>query len=85
MGSRVWLADTLDPRRRIATGIVMALGGNGMFHNCPIPSHCIRVTLEKVIVNLPLMVSVVEEDQTTLTDVVCSSVLWYRGLTFVEQ
>ncbi|KAG0597117.1 hypothetical protein M758_UG312400 [Ceratodon purpureus] len=85
VGSQVWLADTLDPRRRVATGIVMALGGNGMFHNRPIPSQCIRVTLEKEIVDLPLMVPVVEADHATLSDAVGSSVLWYRGLTFVEQ
>ena len=63
----------------------MAMGRNNMFYNRPIPSHSIRVTLEKVIEDLPLKVSVVEANQATLSDAVGSSVLWFRGLTFLEQ
>lgn len=85
MGSKVWLADTLDPGRRVATGTIMSMGGNGMFHNRPIPQQCVRVLLGNVIEDLPLMIPVVEADQAMLSDAVGSSVLWFRSLTFLDQ
>ncbi|KAG0574908.1 hypothetical protein KC19_VG301700 [Ceratodon purpureus] len=84
VASRVWLADTLNPRRRVATGVVMSLGGNGMFHNRPITAHCVRVTLETVLEKVLLMVSVEDADQATLHDAVGSNILWFGGLTFPE-
>lgn len=81
----MWLADTLDPGRRVATGVVMSLGGNGMFHNRPIPPHCVRVILDNVIEDLPLMVPVVEADQATLSDAIGSSLLWFSSLTFLDS
>ena len=56
-----------------------------MFHNRPIPSHYVRVTLENVIEDLPLLVPVVEAEQATLSDAVGSSVLWFKGLMFLES
>ena len=82
VGDKVWLGDTLDPESRVATGKVMSLGGQGMFHNRPVPSEYIRVNLESVMVNIPLMIPVDEADQSNLNDAIGSSVLWFKGLTF---
>lgn len=85
VGSQVWLADTLDPERRVASGRVLALGGEGLFHTRPIPPQYIRVNLEKVIEDLPLMVPVEEAEQANLSDALGSSVLWFKGLTFLDE
>jgi hypothetical protein len=81
----VWLADTLDPAACVATGTVLGLVGHGAFHNRPIPLQYVRVNVEEVLVNLPLMIPVEEADQANLNDARGSSVLWFRGLTFVQE
>lgn len=69
----------------MAAGIVMGLGGEGAFHNRPIPPQYVRVNLEDVMVDLPLMIPIEEAEQANLNDAVGSSVLWLKGLTFVRE
>ena len=82
VGAKVWIADTLNPNAKVATGTVMSLAGQGQFHNRPIPPGFVRVTLEKVDVNIPLMIPVEDAEQVNLEDALGSSVLWLKGLTF---
>ncbi|KAG0596133.1 hypothetical protein M758_UG227200 [Ceratodon purpureus] len=85
VGSRVWLADTLDFERKVARGRVMALGGEGLFHNRRISQQYLRVNLEEVNEDIPLMVPVEEADQSILRDALGSTVLWFKGLTFLDK
>ena len=57
-GDKVWLGDTVDAHVRVGRGTVMSLGGSGLFHNRPIPPEYVRVNLEEVLVDLPLMIPV---------------------------
>ena len=82
VGDKVWLADALLRQGKVAFGTVMCLGGEGSFHNRPIPPNYVRVNLERVAVNLPLLIPVEEADQANLVDAVGSSVLWKKDLTF---
>lgn len=79
------MADTLDPSSRVAAGTVQSLGGHGLFHNRPIPAEYVRVNLEDVFVNIPLMIPVEDADQVNLEDARGSSVLWFGGLTIVQD
>ena len=79
------LMNTLDPKITVATGTIMSLGGTSVFHGKPIPTQYIRVTLEKVSLNQPLMVPVEDAEQVTLQDPIGSSVLWSRELTSLEK
>ena len=63
----------------------MAKGGEGTFHCCPIPQHYVRVNVEAVMVNHPLMVPVEEAEQFNLSDALGSSVLWVKNLTFLRK
>ena len=69
----------------LATGTVMSFGGEGKFHNRSIPPQYVRVNLEKVDVNVPLLVPVEEADQTFLEDAIGSSVLWLKDLIFPQK
>ena len=84
-GDKVWLADNLDLLLRVGAGTVLSVGGEGMFHNRPIPSRYLRVNLEEVIVDFPLMVPVEQADQANLSDALGSSVLWLKELVFLRQ
>ena len=81
----MWLGDTLDPTTRVAAGKIAGLGGTGVFHHRPIPAEYVRVNLEEVFMNIPLMVPVQDADQVTLEDARGSSVLWFSGLTTVQK
>ena len=81
----MWLADPLDSNVRIGSGTVLSIGGAGLFHNRTIPPQYLRVNLEEVIVDLPLMIPVEEVDQLTLNDAIGSSVLWFKGLVFPRK
>ena len=63
----------------------MSLGGEAMFHGQPIPPQYARVTIEDVSLNLPLMISAEDDDQATLSDVLGSSVLWFRGFLSSQE
>ena len=81
----MWLADTLDRDARVAMGTVIGLGGHGVFHNRSIPPKYVRVNLEEVMVDIPLMILVEEAEQMTLNDARGSCVLWFEELTFLEE
>ena len=81
----MWLADPLDPTTKVGDGTVQSVGGKGSFHGRPIPHQYVRVNLETVVVDLPLMVHVEDADQANLTDALGSSVLWFKGLTFLQE
>ena len=85
IGKKVWLADAPDRKRRVATGTVLEVGANGRFHNRPIPPQHVRINLEHVVMNIPLMVPVDEADQVLLADAMGSSVLWPKDLTFSNE
>ena len=85
VGDRVRLSNTLYPEINVASETVMALWGAGVFHGKPIPPQYLRVTLEKVSLNQPLMVPVEQVEQVTLEDAMGSSVLWARELTILEK
>ena len=68
----------------VANGTIIALGGASVFHGKPIPLQYVRVTLDKVFVNQPLMVLVEEAEQVNLEDAIVSNVLWARKLTSLE-
>ena len=70
---------------RVATGVVIGMGGSGVFHNRPIPPKFVRVELKTVGVNVPLLVPVEEAEQENLNDAVGSSVLWLEHLTILEK
>ena len=69
----------------MGSGTVLLVGGQGLFHNRPIPPQYVRVMLENVEVNLPLMIPVEDADQASLNDAVGSSVLWFKGLVFLQE
>ena len=82
IGNKVWLADESS---KAASGRVVALGGNGVFHHRVIPPHYVRVHLQLVVLNVPLMVPVEEADQATLSDALESSVLWSKACSFPKE
>ena len=79
----MWLGDRKNRSIRVATGTVIGLGGHGVFHTRPIPQDFVRVNIEEVIANIPLMCPVEDADQFNLEDERGSSVLWYAGLTSI--
>ena len=79
------MADTLDRDARVATGTVIGLGGRGVFHNRSIPPKYVRVNVEEVFVDIPLMIPVEDAEQMTLNDARGSSVLWFKELTFLKE
>lgn len=85
VGDKVKLSNTLYPEITVASGTILGLGGAGVFHGRPIPPQYVRITLEKVHLNQPLMVPVEQADLVTLEDAVGSSVLWSRELTSLEN
>ena len=78
----MWLADIRNLDREVGTGSIMTLRGHGSFQNRPIPHDYIRVTLETVTVNVPLVIPVTDAVQENLDDAKGSSVLWLKQLTF---
>ena len=71
----VWLGDPSNHNARVGSGQISGIGGEGMFHNRPIPKKYVRANLESVDVNVSLLVPVEEADQTNLKDALGSSVL----------
>lgn len=84
-GDKVWLGDTVDPGIHVGAGTVLSTGGRGMFHNRPVPPEYVRINLEEVLVDLPLMIPVEEADMVNLSDAKGSSVLWFKGLVFLQE
>lgn len=85
VGDRVWLGDRNDESIQVATGTVIGLGGQGVFHTRPIPEEYVRVNLEDVYKNTPLLFPVEDADQLNLEDARGSSVLWYTELTSIRE
>ena len=85
VGDRVWLADIHNPKREVGIGTVMSVGGHGSFHNMHIPPDYIRITLEAVTVNVPLLVPVTNAEQENIDDAKGSSVLWLKRLTYLRN
>jgi len=56
-----------------------------VFHNRPIAKKCIRVTVEEVQENIPLLISVPEAEQVNLAHAAGSSVLWLKRFTFHDN
>ena len=79
------MRDTEDGNIEVATGTVIGLGGQGVFHTRPIPEDYIRVDIEEVFKNIPLMFPVEDADQLNLDDARGSSVLWHVALTSAKQ
>ena len=85
VGDTVWLVDPGDKTAKVAKGRVQGLAGHGLFHTRPIPAGYVRVNLEQILVNIPLVFPVEAADQVNLEDARGSSVLWYAALTFLED
>ena len=86
VGDKVYLSDSRNPLDRVANGTVIGVGGSGsLFHNRPIPADYLRVNLHSVSVNVPLMVTVEDAEQTYLEDALGSSVLWLKSSTFLDK
>ena len=82
IGDKVKLSDPANPKAHVGSGRIAGFGGEGLFHNRPIPKKYLRINLESVEVNVPLIVPNEEADQSNLEDALGSSVLWLRDLTF---
>ena len=82
IGDKVWMAHIDHHEMEVGRGTVISLGGQGSFHNRPIPLEYVRINLEGVTVNVPLLVPVSEADQENLADAAGSSVLWLKQLTY---
>ena len=85
VGDKVRLANTLQLNREVAKGTVMEMGGQGLFHNRPISPQDVRVNLNSVLLNIPLLVPVEEADQVNIEDAVGSGVLWPRRLIILRE
>ena len=83
IGDKVWMAHIDHHEMEVAKGTVISLGGQGAFHNRPIPQDYVRINLEGVTVNVPLLVPVIEAKQESLQDAAGSSVLWLKQLTYL--
>ena len=85
VGDRVWLGDRDDKNIKVATGTVIGLAGHGVFHTRPVPEDYVRINVEEIFKDIPLMYPVEAADQFNLEDARGSSVLWYAGLTSVIE
>lgn len=85
VGDKVILGGKVHAGTPIAKGTIIGLGGSGVFHHRPIPPEYIRVNLNAVSVNEPLLVPVEEAEQENLRDALGSSVLWLKELIVREN
>ena len=85
IGDGVWLSGKVHAETKVANGTIIALGGSATFHHRPIPPEYVRVNLNSVSVNEPLLVLVEEAEQENLSDALGSSVLWLLDLTNREN
>lgn len=79
-GDKVWLANVNDVLERVATATVFV--NQSSFHYKPIEDAFVRLTINKVHVNVPLLKPVDDAEEYYLADAVGESVLWMKKLTF---
>ncbi|KAG0573579.1 hypothetical protein KC19_VG190300 [Ceratodon purpureus] len=72
VGDKVWIAKKDDSKVSVGRGRVFVAGGFGLFHHKPIRLEYVRVDLEIVLENTPLLVPVHGADQVTFEN--------YKGL-----